>query len=223
MSGAIGLASIRHEGPSTLGIDTLICSKGRIPEAFLRGCGVPETLIAYLPAIIGGMEPIQFYSCFISHSTTDKPLADHLHGRMVQEKLRVWYAPHDLRGGEPHDEQIDHAIRIHDKLLLVLSEASMGSAWVRREIRKAREQEVAEGRRKLFPIRLVPIEAIKAWECVDPRTGQDFAEEVLRYNIPDFANWKDHDAFEAAFARLIRDLKATESTGEGDESPAERP
>src|SRR5262249_52673871 len=93
----------------------------------------------------------------------------------------------------------------------VLSKASMGSSWVRHEIRKAREQEEAEVRRKLFPIRLVPIEAIKSWECADPRTGQDYAEEVLRYHIPDFSNGKDHDAFEAAFARLIRDLKATTS------------
>ena len=84
---------------------------------------------------------------------------------------------------------------------------------------------MAEGRRKLFPIRLVSIEAIKSWECVDPRTGQDYAEEVLRYHSPDFADWKDHAAFEAAFGRLIRDLKATESTGEGRgrEGPPGRP
>jgi hypothetical protein len=31
--------------------------------------------------------------------------------------------------------------------------------------------------------------------------------------IPDFSNWKDHDAFESAFARLLRDLKAEGSTG----------
>jgi hypothetical protein len=41
--------------------------------------------------------------------------------------------------------------------------------------------------------------------------------------FPDFANWKDHDAFEAAFARLIRDLKATTSAEEGRGGPPERP
>jgi Pentapeptide repeats (8 copies) len=61
-----GLDSIRHRGPSTIGIDTLFLSEGKIPEPFLRGCGVPETLIAYLPSIMGAMQPIQFYSCFIS-------------------------------------------------------------------------------------------------------------------------------------------------------------
>jgi hypothetical protein len=39
-------------------------------------------------------------------------------------------------------------------------------------------------------------------------TGVDLAEEVRQYFIPDFSNWKDHDAFEASFARLLRDLKA---------------
>jgi hypothetical protein len=88
------------------------------------------------------------------------------------------------------------------------------SPWVRREIRKARETEAREDRRKLFPIRLVGMEVVQAWECVDRRTGQDYAEEVLRYHIPDFTNWKDHDAFEASFARLLRDLKADVNGGQ---------
>jgi hypothetical protein len=28
------------------------------------------------------------------------------------------------------------------------------------------------------------------------------------YFIPDFSNWKNHDDLEAAFARLLKDLKA---------------
>jgi hypothetical protein len=54
-----GLESIRHGGPSTVGVDALVRSRGRIPEAFLRGCGVPEAWIDYLPSLIGMMEPIQ--------------------------------------------------------------------------------------------------------------------------------------------------------------------
>jgi hypothetical protein len=40
-----GLDTVQHYGPSTLDIDTLYKSKGKIPEVFLRGCGVPENLI----------------------------------------------------------------------------------------------------------------------------------------------------------------------------------
>jgi hypothetical protein len=32
--------------------------------------------------------------------------------------------------------------------------------------------------------------------------------EMREYYIPDFTAWKDHDAFEAAVDRLLRDLKA---------------
>jgi hypothetical protein len=35
---------------------------------------------------------------------------------------------------------------------------------------------------------------------------------MREYHIPDFSNWKDHDSFEAAFPRLLNNLKAPEST-----------
>jgi hypothetical protein len=34
------------------------------------------------------------------------------------------------------------------------------------------------------------------------------AEAVRKYHLPDFSNWKNPDAFEAAFARLEKDLRA---------------
>ena len=76
------------------------------------------------------------------------------------------------------------------------------------EIRKARDVEKKEKRRKLFPIRLVDFDTLGTWACFDADTGKDLAVEVREYFIPDFSNWKDHDAFEAAFARLQKDLKA---------------
>jgi hypothetical protein len=88
----------------------------------------------------------------------------------------------------------------------------MKSEWVMTEIRKARKAETREKRRKLFPIRLVDFETIKDWECFDADHGKDLAVEVREYFIPDFSNWKEHDSFEAAFSRLLRDLKAESST-----------
>jgi len=46
---------------------------------------------------------------------------------------------------------IDTAIKLHDKLLIVLTEHSMQSNWVRTEIRKARQRR-GEGK----PATLVP-------------------------------------------------------------------
>ena len=51
---------------------------------------------------------------------------------------------------------------------------------------------------------------IRAWECFDADSGKDLATELREYFIPDFSNWKNHDAFESAFARLLQDLRADE-------------
>ena len=117
-----GLETVIHNGPSTIGIDTVIKSKGKIPEAFLLGCGVPQSFIDYIPALINAMQPIQYYSCFISYSTKDDAFARRLHERMRAEQLRVWYAPEDIQGGKKIIDQLDRAIQLHDRLLLVLSE-----------------------------------------------------------------------------------------------------
>ena len=208
-----GLDSVMHYAPSTVGVDTLFRSKGKISEMFLHGCGVPHTLLEYLPSILGSMQPIQFYSCFISHSSKDQPFADRLHARMVQEKLSVWYAPEDMRGGRKSVEQIDQAIRVHDKVLLVLSQASMASDWVRYEIKRAVKREKEEKRQILFPIGLVSQKTITAWSVFDSDLGKDLAEVVREYHIPQFSKWKAHDSFEDAFARLLEDLKAVQSAG----------
>ena len=218
-----GLDSIVHSGPSTIDVDTLFHSKGNIPESFLRGCGVPANLIAYLPSLLGSMLPIQFYSCFISHSSNDHEFTARLHSRMIQEKFRVWYAPEDMRGGKKILEEIDQAIRVHDKLLIVLSEASMASDWVRYEITRAVKRAKQENRQVLFPIGLADTKAIMAWTAFDSEMGKDVAKVVREYHIPDFSKWKDHDSFEAAFAKLLRDLKAEESTRPGASSSATPP
>ncbi len=210
LSNTKGLESVTHWGPSTIGIDTLYKSGGKIPESFLRGCGVPDEFIAYIPSLIGAQQAIQFYSCFISYSGKDEDFARRLYSRMRDEHLRVWFAPEELKGGEKLREQIDRAIQVHDRLLIVLSEHSLCSRWVETEIRRAHATELREKRRKLFPIRLVSYERLQAWECFDSDTGEDLAREVREYYIPDFTNWKEHDSFETEFAKLLKALRAAE-------------
>ena len=129
---------------------------------------------------------------------------------MRSENLRVWFAPEEMKGGKKLHEQIFQAIQYHDRLLLVLSEASMKSEWVITEIKRAKKVERDEDRRKLFPIRLVDFEAIESWECFDADSKNDLAVEVREFYIPDFSNWKDHDAFGAEFAKLLHYLRTEE-------------
>ena len=197
LSAAKGLESVGHKGPSTIGIDTLFRSGGKIPEAFLRGAGVPDKLIAYARSLVG--EAIEFYSCFINFSSQDQPIAERLNADLRAKNLRCWFAPEDMRIGDRFQERIEDSIRLYDKVMIVLSENSVASPWVESEVEAARERERHEKRTVLFPIRIdeAVMEAQQPW-----------AADIRRQrHIGDFTKWKDHDAYEQAFARLLRDLK----------------
>jgi uncharacterized protein YjbI with pentapeptide repeats len=200
-----GLDSVKHLFPSTIGVETIYRSKGKIPESFLRGCGVPDDFILFAKSLAAN--PIEFYSCFISYSTKDQEFADRLYADLQNKGVRCWFAPHDINAGKKIHEQIDDAIRVHDKLLLILSPHSMESEWVKTEIAKARKREVRNQRRVLFPIRLAPFAALRDWECFDADTGKDSAREIREYFIPDFSNWKNHDSYREGFKRLLKALK----------------
>ncbi len=205
LSSAIGLETMEHSSPSSVGIDTIFRSQGKIPREFLRGVGVPEILIKYLPELVG--TGIEFYSLFISYSTRDQEFAERLYADLQHEGVRCWFAPHDVKGGRKLHEQIDQAIRVHDKLLLVLSPHSMNSEWVKTEITKARKREAKEGRQVLFPIRLCKFEELRHWECFDADTGRDSAREIREYFIPDFSDWENLSDYKEALYKLLNDLQ----------------
>ena len=170
----------------------------------MRGCGVSDEFITYAKSLAAN--PIEFYSCFISYSTKDQDFAHRLHADLQNKGVRCWFAPRDIQGGRKLHDQIDEAIHVHDKLLLVLSPHSMESEWVKTEIAKARKREVREERRVLFPIRLVPFETLRDWECFDADTGKDSAREIREYFIPDFSDWKNHESYQEELQRLVSDL-----------------
>jgi hypothetical protein len=203
---ARGLETVVHSGPSTIGIDTLYRSNGRIAEVFLRGAGVPDDVITLARSLAG--QRSLFNSCFISYSTADEEFATRLHRDLQANGVRCWFAPHDVRGGRKIHQQIEDAIRSHDRLLLVLSETSMRSDWVNNELSTARRREASERKRVLFPIRLVPFDNVRRWTSVDPDTGKDAARDVREYFIPDFTNWKIPEHYEIGLQNLLRDLKA---------------
>jgi len=197
-SGAIGLDSVVHHGPSSIGIDTLYKSGGNIPESFLRGCGVPDTFITFAKSLIG--KAIDYYSAFISYSSKNTDIAERLYADLQSKGVRCWFAPEDLKIGDKFRQRIDEAIRIHDKLLLILSEDSMASSWVEDEVEAALEREHRENRLVLFPLRIDDAieQSTIAWAASLRRTR----------HIGDFSRWKVHDSYIKVFERLLRDLKA---------------
>ncbi len=193
------LESVIHSGPSTVGVDTISRSQGKIPEIFLRGCGIPETFIEYARSLI--REPIQFYSSFISHSAKDKRFCERLYNDLQAKGVRVWYFPEDAKWGETVWGEIDRGIKVYDKLIVVLSGNSLQSGPVSREIERALNREDAEHKSILFPITLDRY-VFDAWE-------HERKADVLRKVVGDFSGWdKDAVKYEKAFDKLLKGLQA---------------
>jgi hypothetical protein len=106
---------IDHEGPSPIDIRTLQRS-GQLPLVFLRGVGLPDRLIEYLPDILG--QAIQFFSCFISYSHIDRTFARRLHDQLQGQGIRCWLDEHQILPGDDIYEGVDLGIRLWDKVLL---------------------------------------------------------------------------------------------------------
>ena len=92
------LETVRHQAPSSIGIDTIYRSQGKIPEAFLRGAGVPDSFLEYMRSLVGN--PIDYYSCFISYSSKDQAFAERLYADLQSKGVRCWYAPEDMDIGD---------------------------------------------------------------------------------------------------------------------------
>ncbi len=218
LSHARGFDSVRHDGPSEISISTLHKSGGNIPEAFLRGCDLKDweieaarlyrlnlspgqaTEILYKVHELRTNPAIQLNSCFISYSSKNLSFAENLYEQLQDIGVRCWFAPEHIKIGDKFRQRIDEAIRFHDKLLLVLSEDSMASAWVENEVEAALEREIRENRLVLFPVRID--DAIE-------QSNTAWAASLRRMrHIGDFSKWKDYDSYSKVFERLLHDLKS---------------
>lgn len=196
LAGAKGLDSCHHRGPSTIDHRTLQRS-GQLPLTFLRGCGLPDNMIEYLPSLLN--QPFEFFSCFISYSSADKEFAQKLYNDLQSNSVRCWFAPEDMGIGNKILDTVDEAIRLRDKVVLILSTSSINSGWVEDEVTKAFSEERKREQTMLVPIYIdkAVMETQEAW-AVKLRDSR---------HIGDFENWKDRDVYQKNFEYLLRTLR----------------
>jgi hypothetical protein len=196
LSVCVGLEKLEHYGPSTIDYRTLQRS-GPLPLNFLRGVGLPETLIEYLPSLMGSA--IEFYSCFISYARQDEEFAHRLHNDLQQQGIRCWLADADLAPGQNTLAEIDQAIRLFDKSILVLSQHSLQSRWIQKEIEKLLEME--RERISTSPV-MIPISIDGAIFTAE----MGWARIAQSRLIADFSNWRDDKIYRNMLIGLSRTL-----------------
>jgi TIR domain len=121
---------------------------------------------------------------FISYATADRPFARRLADALEARGWSVWWDHRSLHGGQHFDRIIEEAISDARVVIVVWSETSIASGWVRDEAMLALEQG------KLVPLRT------------------DMTRLPMRFrNIHtiDLSSWTGETEVEP-FARLVKDL-----------------
>jgi hypothetical protein len=153
------------------------------------------------------VQPIQFYTCFISFTEADDAFSERPYNDLQAKGVRCWRWKEDARWGKSLMRSVDEAVRVYDKLVVICSEQSLNAPAVIREIERALQKEDDLARQGkdgevLFPIRLDDY-IFTGWQ-------HHRRADVTAKNVGDFRKWKGHDSYRKAFDRLLRDLKAEE-------------
>ena len=209
LSNTRDLKYVKHRGPSPISTSTLRYSKGRIPDVFLRGCGLQpwEILHAKLyDPLLTREQKAEIHNevfqkmvgppiggVFISYSHENMEFVEKLHKQLDEKEYSVWRDVHGLVAG-PMERQVFDAIRAHDVVLLVLSEASVNSDWVELELEKAVAKEKEQGRPVLCPVALDD-----SWKAKLKQSGsQVLWRKVKEKNVLDFSS-----DFDEPFQKLL--------------------
>jgi hypothetical protein len=213
LSSCRGLDSVHHDAPSTLGVDSIIHSKGRIPKIFLRGVGLPDEWIDYIPSLVG--DGIQFFSCFISYSSKDKPFAIRLHDALQSKGVRCWLDEKQLLPGDDISRELEQGIHLWDKFLLCASKNSLTSRWVENEIKTTLEKEWAARKEKGTSVqKLIPLN-LDGYMFSDEWDLGVLANEIRSRVAADFRDWENFNSnFDKQVDRVIKALRADDGARE---------
>lgn len=145
----------------------------------------------------------EFPSCFISYSWNDKEFANRLCEDLEQVGVQCWLDAKELTVGASISGTIRKAIQAHDRVVVVLSQASVRSSWVRQEIKNASRLEQARKTPVLFPISLD--------QSLFLPSGKPHLAYLRDRLVLDFSGWRDQAKYQKAFSSLVRDLSVSAS------------
>ncbi len=202
-----GLDAINHRGPSEVSISTLYRSLGKLSDAFMRGCGVPEGMIDHVRTMSG--KDFDYLSCIISHSSRDKKFVERLYADLQMHGIRCWLCPDTLKSNRYLDQHLDRANQCCEKMLLVVSDASMKGEWLKNTFFKVVQREARDGQRLLFPVSLVKEDRLNEWDLTDHESGRNFGRELRKNFIPLFYGWEhDNALYNRQLNQLVASLKS---------------
>jgi len=198
LSRARGLESVVHDGPSTVGIDAFLLSRGEIPDAFLVGIGLSPLTIEYLKAVAAAEEGMLVGDAlFLLFADADRARARRLRAylRMHRHLAWYWHEAQELAGH--HNPDLKMRVRFHDRVLVVGSAGAADDTALGETIERFVAKEAAEHRRIVLGVRTGDFET----------TGALVAMTADRW-VADFRGTDWEDPRDAVFRRELDRLLA---------------
>lgn len=125
----------------------------------VRDIGASEDAIAVEPAVrlVPRPEGPEF-SVFVSHATADGLIAERIANGLQALGYTSWYAEWDLKAGDSIVTKIEAALSACDVLLVVLSQRSVASSWVNRELNSVLVKQLRGEQVLVVPVLIEPCE-----------------------------------------------------------------
>jgi hypothetical protein len=109
---------------------------------------------------------------FISHSWKDKYFVRKLAADLVANDIRIWLDEQRILVGDSIPEKIAQGLAESDFFLIVVSDNSVGSAWVKKELNAALVSEIERRKVVVLPIKL---DCAKMPESIVDKKYADFS------------------------------------------------
>ena len=193
----IGLETMLHGAPSTISLDTLARSGGRIPRLFLQGAGVAEPLIAAQDVLTSQRR--SYPTLLLIGSMDDSRLAEQVCEILSQAHIPAWALyPDDEDALNTGQASLDHTV-YYDRLALLCTDAALENPLTSRYfaelVRSAKQRSDAD------------LISLVAGETFHKR--QDRLCNSLREGMAlDLQGWEDTSVLKSLVEQLVRELSA---------------
>ncbi len=213
LSSVIGLDQVRHDCPSTVGLDTIFRSHGKIPESFLLGAGVPSAATGFLAAAAADTTSLR--ECFIACTDQDEEFAKTLRDDLREQGVRCWVFSQTVRGNALVDrhsasdqEEVERWLRNYDKMVILGSAASLEVESILNDITAAKQMQLSTETWCLFLA--ATDDTLKEPKA---RFARNLAAEHVVFDLTGQQN--DRETYQSEVARLAEALKQDQPASEG--------
>ena len=200
LSRVMGLEFSRHTGPSTIGLDTLARSGGRVPRKFLEDAGVAAPLLEAQDSITGVRRG--FPSVLTIGAMGDEGLAERLRESLRAAQIPCWSIEADDESALQSGATILADTAYFDRLVLLCTASSLESPQTRRYMSELAGEKGPDSGRNIISL---------AADTLFDHSLDVLCVQLKKGAVVDFRGWEDEGVFQTAVTSLVNALSSTGS------------